>query len=148
MAEISEAFSEDVDIAVEAAWEAFQSNSPWRKLSASQRGRLLYKLADLLEQNTQYAAVSDFVIIFNIILLVNFLSVNCFCLRQSLETLDNGKPFALAVSDVQSVVDVIRYYAGWADKINGRTMSTDCKNFAYTLVEPVGVVGLSTQGPY
>jgi len=85
-------------------------------LSASQRGRLLNRLADLLERDISYVA--------------------------SLETTDNGKPFAQAVGDVQAGIGMLRYYAGWADKIEGRTVPTEGQVFAYTRVEPVGVVGI------
>lgn len=62
--------------------------------------------------------------------------------RQSLETVDNGKPFAQAKGDVEASVGLLRYYAGWADKIEGRTIPTEGQVFGYTRVEPVGVVGI------
>src|SRR5581483_10718270 len=89
----------------------------WRKMSASERGRLIWKLADLVEKNIDELA--------------------------ELETLDNGKPiFESRNVDMPMVVDVLRYYAGWATKIHGETVNTFETAFTYTLREPVGVVGL------
>nr|XP_023019765.1 aldehyde dehydrogenase, mitochondrial isoform X2 [Leptinotarsa decemlineata] len=106
----------DVDLAVEAASEAFRFGSPWRTMDASQRGRLLYKLADLVERDASYIA--------------------------SLESLDNGKPYSNSYNvDVLGSVSVLRYYAGWADKIHGKTIPMDGNFFAYTRLEPVGVCG-------
>lgn len=62
--------------------------------------------------------------------------------RQSLETVDNGKPFTQATGDVQAAIGLLRYYAGWADKIEGRTIPTEGQVFGYTRAEPVGVVGI------
>ena len=101
---------------LQAARTAFEDGSPWRKMSASDRGRLLWKLADLLEQNIDEIA--------------------------ELETLDNGKPiFESRYVDMPMVIDVFRYYAGIATKIHGETVNTFDAAFTYTLREPVGVVG-------
>jgi phenylacetaldehyde dehydrogenase len=117
IARVPEAEREDVDRAVTAARRAFDEG-PWsRKMSTSQRGQLIWKLADLLEANLEEFA--------------------------EIESLDNGKPFSVAkVADVPLAVDMFRYMAGWATKISGSTL-----NFAgpsafhsYTLREPVGVV--------
>ena len=118
LTEITEASAADVDLAVEAARRAFEDrNGPWRKLSASERGRLIWKLADLVEKNIEELA--------------------------ELETLDNGKPiFESRYVDMPMVVDVLRYYAGLATKIHGETVNTFETAFTYTLREPVGVVGL------
>src|SRR5271165_4154438 len=118
LTQIVEGSSEDVDCAVEAARRALEDrNGPWRKLSASERGRLLWKLADLLEKN-----IDEFA---------------------ELETLDNGKPiFESRYVDMPMVVDVLRYYAGLATKIHGETVNTLEAAFTYTLREPVGVVGM------
>ena len=118
LAQIAEAAPADVDHAVEAARRAFEDrNGPWRKLSASERGRLIWKLADLLEKN-----IDEFA---------------------ELETLDNGKPiFESRYVDMPMVVDVLRYYAGLATKIHGETVNTQEAAFTYTLREPVGVVGM------
>ena len=86
-------------------------------MSASERGRLIWRLADLLEKN-----IDEFA---------------------ELETLDNGKPiFESRYVDMPMVIDVLRYYAGWATKIHGETVNTVETAFTYTLREPVGVVGM------
>jgi len=118
LTQIAAASSADVDRAVEAARRALEdSNGAWRKMSASERGRLIWKLADLLEKN-----IDEFA---------------------ELETLDNGKPiFESRYVDMPMVIDVLRYYAGLATKIHGETVNTLETAFTYTLREPVGVVGL------
>src|SRR6202166_4224159 len=118
LTQIAEASSADVDRTVAAARRAFEDRSgPWRKMSASERGRLIWRLADLLEKN-----IDEFA---------------------ELETLDNGKPiFESRYVDMPMVIDVLRYYAGWATKIHGETVNTLETAFTYTLREPVGVVGL------
>ena len=118
LTQIAHASSADVDRAVAAARRAFEDrNGPWRKLSASERGRLIWKLADLLEKN-----IDEFA---------------------ELETLDNGKPiFESRFVDMPMVIDVLRYYAGWATKIHGETVNTFETAFTYTLREPVGLVGM------
>lgn len=115
---VVEASAGDVDRAVRAARTAFEDRSgAWRKMSASERGRLIWKLADLIEKSIDELA--------------------------ELETLDNGKPiFESRYVDMPMVVDVLRYYAGWATKISGETVNTFETAFTYTLREPVGVVGL------
>jgi aldehyde dehydrogenase (NAD+) len=118
LTQIAEGSSADVDRAVEAARRALEDrNGPWRKMSASERGRLIWKIADLLEKN-----IDEFA---------------------ELETLDNGKPiFESRYVDMPMVVDVLRYYAGLATKIHGETVNTLETAFTYTLREPVGVVGM------
>ena len=118
LTEIVEASAADVDRAVNAARKAFEERGgAWRKMSASERGRLMWKLADLIEKK-----IDEFA---------------------ELETLDNGKPiFESRYVDMPMVVDVLRYYAGWATKIHGETVNTFENAFTYTLREPVGVVGL------
>ncbi|MFB2974731.1 aldehyde dehydrogenase family protein [Microseira sp. BLCC-F43] len=113
--EVAEADAADVDKAVKAARAAFTSGE-WSKMSATQRGELLYKLADLIEQNIEELA--------------------------SLETLDNGKPLNDSLNaDLALVIACYRYYAGWADKIQGKTIPINGPYFCYTRHEPVGVVG-------
>ncbi len=113
--QIAEADSADVEKAVKAARAAFEHGA-WRKMAASERGRLMMRLADLMEQNADELA--------------------------RLESLDNGKPFAIAKAvDVAASVACIRYFAGWADKIHGKTIPIDGDYFCYTRHEPVGVVG-------
>src|SRR5579863_2248210 len=118
LTQVAEASVADVDRAVEAARRAFEDRTgAWRKLSTSERGRLIWKLADLVERNIDELA--------------------------ELETLDNGKPiFESRYVDIPMVVDVLRYYAGLATKIHGETVNTFETAFTYTLREPVGVVGL------
>jgi phenylacetaldehyde dehydrogenase len=119
LANVAAGDREDVDRAVKAARAAFETG-PWSKISPSERGRLLWKLADLLEKHTEEFA--------------------------QLESLDNGKPLKVArAADVPLAVDHFRYYAGWATKIEGNTISLGLakqgKFHAYTVREPVGVAG-------
>ena len=121
LCEVAAGDKADIDAAVKAARAAFETG-PWRRLTASERGRLIWKLADLLEQNLEEFA--------------------------KLETLDNGKPLAVArAADVPLAVDLFRYMAGWATKIEGSTFpisvpyAPGAKFLAYTQREPVGVVG-------
>ena len=115
IAQVAEADAADVDRAVVAARKAFEKG-PWRKLSAAGRGLLINKLADLMEQNFDELA--------------------------ELETLDNGKTLAMSrAADVPLTIACLRYYAGWADKNQGRTIPVSGPYFSYTRHEPVGVVG-------
>jgi aldehyde dehydrogenase (NAD+) len=118
LTQVAEASASDLDRAVIAAWRAVEDRSgPWRKLSASERGRLIWRLSDLVEKNIDELA--------------------------ELETLDNGKPiFESRYVDMPMATDVLRYYAGLATKIHGETVNTFETAFTYTLREPVGVVGL------
>jgi aldehyde dehydrogenase (NAD+) len=112
--QVAEADAADVDKAVKAARAAFEG--PWRKMRASERGRLLYRLADLIEANADELA--------------------------RLETLDNGKPLSIAKAvDVAKTIACYRYFAGWADKVQGKTIPIDGDFFCYTRHEPIGVVG-------
>ncbi len=115
--QISAGTAEDVDRAVQAARRAFDDPAgAWQKISAGERGRLLWRVADLIEQNIEELA--------------------------ELETLDNGKPiFESRYVDLSMVVEVFRYYAGWATKIHGETINSRANAFTYTLREPIGVVG-------
>lgn len=117
MAHVPEAEAEDVDRAVKAARRAFD-DGPWPKMSPSQRGRLMLKLADLMEQHLEEFA--------------------------EIESMDNGKPLSVArVADVPLAIDLFRYMAGWATKIMGHTfpISFPGEYLTYTLREPIGVVG-------
>src|SRR6266849_7361402 len=117
IASVPEGDKEDIDRAVRAARTAFDSG-PWRKMTTSLRGRLMNKLADLMEQHAEEFA--------------------------QLESLDNGKPASIArVADVPLAIDMFRYMAGWATKIEGNTIPVSWPGtyFAYILREPVGVVG-------
>jgi len=111
---VSEADAADVNLAVKAARAAF--NGPWRKMSAAERGVLINRLADLIEKHADELA--------------------------KLEALDNGKPYSVAkAADLPLVIACFRYYAGWADKVQGKTIPVAGNYFCYTRHEPVGVVG-------
>ncbi|CAL8355652.1 unnamed protein product [Arctogadus glacialis] len=113
---VAEADKTDVDRAVRAARAAFRLGSPWRRMDASDRGLLLTRLADAIERDAGYLA--------------------------ELETLDNGKPYAISYCvDIPNVVKCFRYYAGWADKWEGKTIPIDGDYFCYTRHEPIGVCG-------
>jgi aldehyde dehydrogenase (NAD+) len=113
--QVAEADAADVNKAVEAARAAFE-RGPWRKTNASARGRLLNRLADLIEHNAGRLA--------------------------TLEALDCGKPISVAKAvDVAKTVACYRYFAGWADKVQGKTIPIDGDFLCYTRHEPIGVVG-------
>lgn len=121
IAQVAEGDSQDIEDAVKAARRAFESG-PWRTMTPSQRGKLIWKIGDLIEQNNDQLA--------------------------QLETVDNGKPFGVArVADVPLAADMFRYMAGWATKIEGNTIpisvpyAPGAQFQAFTLREPVGVVG-------
>ncbi len=115
IADVAEGDAADVDRAVKAARRAFDEG-PWRRMNARQRGRLLYRLADLIEENLDELA--------------------------ALESLDNGKPVSDARKyDLPLTIECLRYYAGYADKIHGQTIPVSGNYFCYTRKEPVGVVG-------
>jgi len=121
LANIPDGQKEDIDRAVKAARAAFDKGL-WRKITPSERGRLIWKLADLMESHLEEFA--------------------------QLESLDNGKPVTVArAADVPLAVDLFRYMAGWATKIEGNTIpisvpyTPGAQYHAYTLREPVGVVG-------
>jgi phenylacetaldehyde dehydrogenase len=117
LAKVAEADAEDVDRAVKAARRAFDEG-PWSKMSPSDRGKLLWKLAALIEQNSDEFA--------------------------EIESIDNGKPVAIArMADVPLAVDMFRYMGGWATKVTGSTIPLSFPGdfLSYTLREPVGVVG-------
>jgi aldehyde dehydrogenase (NAD+) len=112
--QVAEGDKADIDLAVKAARTALESG-PWNRMDAADRGRLLYKLADLIEQNANDLA--------------------------ALESLNAGKTIRDSQLDMQGVVNTLRYYAGWADKIEGRTIPVRGNYLSYTLRQPVGVVG-------
>ena len=115
LAEIAEGTPEDVDRAVRAARRALE-DGPWAKMDARDRGALLHKLADAIEREKEDLAV--------------------------LETLDNGKRIGDSRSiDIPLTVEALRYYAGYADKIYGKTIPVRGPFFTYTRREPVGVAG-------
>jgi phenylacetaldehyde dehydrogenase len=118
LARVAEGDKADIDLAVKAARKAFESG-PWPETVPAERGRLLWRLAELIDQHREELA--------------------------ELETLDNGKPvfFSRAV-DVPTAADAFRYYSGWPTKLEGSTIpmsAPGAKYLAYTLRDPVGVVG-------
>jgi len=111
---IAEGDERDADVAVQAARKAFESG-PWAEMSASDRGKLLWKVGDLIDKYNEELG--------------------------TLETLDNGKPiFESRQVDMPMVAEVFRYYAGWATKIHGETVPVRGPFLNYTLREPLGVV--------
>jgi aldehyde dehydrogenase (NAD+) len=112
--QVAEADGADVDRAVQAARKSLESG-PWNRMDAADRGRLLFKLADLVEAHAGDLA--------------------------ALESLNGGKTINDSRGDLQGVVNTLRYYAGWADKIEGRTLPVRGSFLSYTLRQPVGVVG-------
>jgi len=121
LCQVPDGQKEDIDRAVKAARHAFEQG-PWRTLTPSERGKCLWRLADLMEQRTEEFA--------------------------QLESLDNGKPVTVARGgDVPLAIDLFRYMAGWATKIEGNTIpisvpyAPGAQFHAYTLREPIGVVG-------
>lgn len=114
LASVASAQPEDINLAVLAARKAFDSG-PWRRLSASDRGRLLYKLYELIMKNSKELAL--------------------------LESLDNGQPLALAFGMVYGAAETIKYYAGYADKVHGQNIPIEGPYLCYTRHEAVGVVG-------
>ncbi|MFY9529473.1 MAG: betaine-aldehyde dehydrogenase [Candidatus Acidiferrales bacterium] len=114
LTQVAEGDERDVDAAVQAAREAFEGN-PWAEMSASDRGKLLWKIGDLIDKYNEELG--------------------------TLETLDNGKPiFESCQVDMPMVAEVFRYYAGWATKIHGETVPVRGPFLNYTLREPLGVV--------
>lgn len=118
IAQVAEGQAEDIDRAVLAARKAFETG-PWPKMSGRDRGKLLFKLGDLIERDAEGLA--------------------------ALEVLDNGKPISeVSNVDIPQVLATFRYFAGWADKIHGDVVPVDNKfgnYFVYTRKEPVGVCG-------
>ncbi|MBY0229797.1 MAG: aldehyde dehydrogenase family protein [Gemmataceae bacterium] len=114
IATVAAGTAKDVDRAVKAARAALE-NGPWARMDAAERGRLMYKLADLFERDAEELA--------------------------QLESLNCGKTIRDSRGDLQGVVNCIRYYAGWADKIEGKTVPVRGPFLSYTLRQPVGVVG-------
>ncbi|KAJ0977851.1 hypothetical protein J5N97_013325 [Dioscorea zingiberensis] len=112
---VAEGDKEDVDLAVKAARQAFD-HGPWPRMSGYERGRIMLKLADLIEEHIEELATID--------------------------TLDGGKLLSNGKQiDIPSCSSLLRYYAGAADKIHGETLKMSGQFQAYTLKEPIGVVG-------
>ena len=113
--DVALASKEDVDLAVKAAKQALQ-HGPWGKMAARERGKHLFRWAELLENHQEELA--------------------------KLEVLDTGKPIKDALGDIGGSIETLRYFAGWADKIEGRTIPIGGEYLTYTRKEPVGVCGL------
>ncbi|MFM8579416.1 MAG: aldehyde dehydrogenase family protein [Planctomycetaceae bacterium] len=115
IAQVAEGDTADVDAAVWAARRAFDSG-PWPRMDARERGRIMFRLCDLIEAEIDELA--------------------------RLESLDNGKPLRDSrMIDIPLALECLRYYAGWADKIHGQTIPINGNHLCYTRREPVGVVG-------
>nr|XP_009403415.1 PREDICTED: aldehyde dehydrogenase family 2 member C4 [Musa acuminata subsp. malaccensis] len=115
IADIAAGDKEDVDLAVNAAREAFD-HGKWPRMSGFERGRIMMKYADLIDQHAEELA--------------------------AVECLDAGKLFLLnKILDVPGASNMVRYYAGAADKIHGETLKMSGEFQGYTLREPIGVVG-------
>ena len=119
---LSSGTAEDVDAAVKAAKRAFESG-PWPEMSGAERGRLLWRLADLVERDREVLA--------------------------ALEAADVGRPyFEPFTFEIPLVADTFRYFAGWADKITGTTFTlppfAGQERLSYTLRQPIGVIGAIT----
>jgi aldehyde dehydrogenase (NAD+) len=113
--QVAEADAADVDLAVKAARAAYD-HGPWHKTSGAERARLINRLADLIEKNADELA--------------------------RLESMDNGKPLAMAKHvDVAATIGCYRYFAGWADKVMGKTIPIEGPFFCYTRHESIGVCG-------
>ena len=121
LARVAEGDAEDIDRAVRAARRAFEEG-PWGRMTPSERGRIIWRIGDLILEH-----VDEFA---------------------QLESLDNGKPLAVArAADVPLAADLFHYMAGWATKLEGNTIDISVPYMpgagfhSYTLREPVGVVG-------
>ncbi|KAG6658490.1 aldehyde dehydrogenase family 2 member C4-like [Carya illinoinensis] len=115
IARIAEGDKEDIDLAVKAARQAFD-HGPWPRLSGAERGRIMMKFADLLEEHAEESA--------------------------ALDTIDAGKLFSVGKAvDIPHAVNSLRYYAGAADKVHGKVLKMSRELHGYTLLEPIGVVG-------
>ncbi len=122
LGKVSRAGSKEIDLAVSAASDAFL-NGPWGRMTPHDRGQVLWRLADLIEERSEIFA--------------------------QLDALDNGKPVAVAKGDAIWSARHFRYFAGWPDKIEGATIPVSTPDrLNYTRIEPVGVVGLITPWNY
>ncbi|GFP87146.1 aldehyde dehydrogenase family 2 member c4 [Phtheirospermum japonicum] len=115
IAKVAEGEEEDVDLAVKAARQAFD-HGPWPRLPGSERRRIMLRLADLIEENLEELA--------------------------GLDTIEAANLYSLTKGvHIHNAAELIRYYAGAADKIHGSTLKMSRELHGYTLVEPIGVVG-------
>src|SRR5690606_14151172 len=118
LGDVAEGAAADIDRAVSAARAAFRSDA-WRRMDAADRGAILWRMADIIEQRADALA--------------------------RLEVMDNGKPIREAKIDIRQAIDAFRYYDGWTTKLHGATIPVSGNMLNYTLREPVGVVGAIIQ---
>jgi aldehyde dehydrogenase (NAD+) len=111
LAQVQEGDKEDIDKAVKAARAA----PSWANFDPSKRSQLMYKFSNTIEANINELAL--------------------------IELLDNGKPLDMSKGDISMSIDILRYYAGWCDKIHGKTIPGDGDVFNMTIHEALGVVG-------
>lgn len=117
LATVPKGGAEDIDRAVRAARNAFEYDAPWRRMTPSERGKVVHRIGDLILENADELAM--------------------------IETLDNGKPFSVARhGDIPFAADVFHYMSGWATKLEGSSIPLGQKYLAFTQKEPVGVVGV------
>jgi aldehyde dehydrogenase (NAD+) len=112
--EVARGEAADIEAAVAAARRAF-GDPKWRRMDAADRGAILWRMSDIIERRSEQLT--------------------------QLEVLDNGKPIREAQIDIRQTIDALRYYAGWATKLQGDTLPVRGSYLNYTLREPVGVVG-------
>jgi acyl-CoA reductase-like NAD-dependent aldehyde dehydrogenase len=119
IADVASAGSADVDAAVAAARTQMEPGSAWQKMKPRDRGKILWKIADMLMAKAEEIG--------------------------RIETLDNGKPiFESQFVDTPAAAECLYYFAGWSGKVGGETLPVAENAFTYTLREPVGVVGAIT----
>ena len=114
IASVPESSREDVAHAILAARRAFDSG-PWRKTTAQDRGKILFKIGDLIRANSKMLA--------------------------ELESRNNGKPLAEAEFDVADAANCFEFYGGLATKIHGETMNVPANSLSFVVREPLGVCG-------
>lgn len=118
IAEVPKAGEREADLAVAAARRAFEQG-PWAEMKPVERGKRIFRIAEIMEQRAEEMSL--------------------------VESLDTGKPLVLTrTRDIPYAVDVLRYYAGWANKVYGTVLPTDSGALACTVREPVGVVAIIT----
>jgi len=117
LATVPKGGEEDINRAVRAARKAFEYHSAWRRMSPSERGKIIHRIGDLILENAAELAM--------------------------IETLDNGKPFSVArYGDIPFAADVFHYMSGWTTKLEGSSIPLGQKHLAFTQKDPVGVVGV------
>src|SRR5438874_3951349 len=116
LSDVASAGPDDVDAAVKAARAQIEPGSEWQKMKPRDRAKVLWRLADMLNQHADEIG--------------------------RIETLDNGKPiFESQFVDTPAAAECLYYFAGWSGKVTGETIPVQDNAFTYTLREPIGVVG-------